>query len=107
MDGWVFFAIGMASLATVLAALGWAGLAAYRLFKTIMRTSRRMSDEAAVLSRGAAAAGERAAALTEDGARITTGVDTVKTSFTRLSLLAQGLQEGLSPWRRVRGYFGK
>jgi hypothetical protein len=104
MDGWILLIIGLASLAVVLVALVSLGWRAYRLFRRGMAFSRTIAPYVAAIEASGRTLEVRTAQLERDAAALTASLDRLQLSVARLQVLAEAVNEGLAPYKRVRDY---
>jgi hypothetical protein len=107
MDGWVLLVIGLASLGLVVATFAYLGYCVYRLAKAGLGLARSYGPVTGELAKKAAIATERA---TEAGTRaetIATSLESLQTSLRRLQVAVDAWQAAMSPYRKVKEYFGR
>ncbi len=104
MDGWILLIVGIASLAVVVAALGFLGWRAYRLVKRGIAVAKSIAPLAAELEASSRTIEARTAQLEQGTAAVTASLARLQSSVARLQVLGQGLSDGLAPYRRVRDY---
>lgn len=105
MNGWILFAVAMASVAAVVGALGFVALTGWRLFKHGRRVAADAMHALEPTLRGADQAAARAAGLAEAGQTLAEHAARLQVAFARLGVLAEATSDGLSPLRKVRDYF--
>jgi len=106
MSGWVLFAIGLASLATIVFALAYLGFKAWRLARHGVGVSRHIAPLAAELAGRADEVGRAAERLAADAADMTADLERMQRSLQRLQILFDAFGEAFAPYRRATHYFG-
>ncbi len=106
MNGWILFAVAMASLAAVLAGLAWVAWVAWRLVKRGMRVARDASTALAPTMRGADQATAKVAQLGANAQTLSANVARLQVAFARLGVLGAAFSDGLAPLRKLKEYVG-
>ncbi len=90
-------------LAATLGSLTYAGLRAWRTWRTFRAVSGRLAKELDRVAAAGAAAEERAVALTDGGSRLTDTVARLQASLAHLAALKRAADEPLGTVRLARG----
>lgn len=107
MSGWVLLIIGLASLALVVAALGYLGYCGFRLGKAGLKMARTYAPGAADLARKAAAATDQATQAGIGAEKIAADLADLQVSLRRLQVAFEALSSALVPYRKVKEYLGR
>ena len=107
MNGWVLFAIAMASLAAGLIGLMIIAITGWRLAKHAGRVAGNVSLALKPTMRGANDAAAKAAELGATAQAISGDLARLKSGLARLSVLDRAGKDGSRLWRRARSYVGR
>ena len=106
MNGWVLFAIAMASLAAGLISLTIVAITGWRLVKHAGRFAGKVSRALEPTMRGANDAAAKAAELGATAQAISGDIARLKSGLARLDVLNDAGRDGVRLWRKARSYAG-
>ena len=107
MNGLVLLAVGLAGLALVLAATVVLGLKAWRVAKHARAVTLRVGGRAAEVAVRAQRMDLNLSRLQANTAVLQHNLRLLQATAERLRVLAEAWREAMSPYRAVRGFFGK
>ncbi len=104
MDGTILLIIGLASLALVLIAFAYCGLKAWRVYRNGMGVYDHLAPIADHLNGWGTVVEAKAQKLADNGEAISVNLEHLKTSITRLQIVAEALNESVMPLHRALRY---
>ena len=107
MSGWVLLIIGLASLAVVVGVATWVGLKGWRVAKHGMAVSRSTGALAADVAERAGRTELNVTELQNNVERLRANLARMQASAERLRILSEALAEALTPFHRMRAFFGR
>ncbi len=107
MSGWVLLIIGLASLALIVAMAAWVGLKGWRVAKRGIAVSHSTGALAADVAERAGRVELNVAQLQANADRLQANLARMQASAERLRILSEALAEALTPFHRVRSFFGR
>ena len=107
MNGWVLFAIAMASLAAALIGLAIVAITGWRLVKHAGRVAGNVSGALKPTMRGANDAAAKASGLGATAQAMKGDIARLQSGLARLSVLSGAGREGFRLWRKARAYVGR
>jgi hypothetical protein len=107
VEAWHLYIVLAVAVGATLLALGYVALCAFRLFRTVRRSTGHATAAAGPVVALVGTATERAQVLQGDAQRLAEDAARMQVSLKRVNILVDALREGLAPWRRLRAYVGK
>jgi hypothetical protein len=107
MNGWMLLVIGLASLGLVVFAFAYLGYCGYRMAKAGIDLARKYGPISGELAKKAALATEQATAAGVSAQEIAATMTRLQASLQRLQIVVEAWQTAVTPYRKVREYFGR